>query len=154
MSEANKYPRAEFAPRAAICIVPTKASGEGVEASTPSFIPVSCRKEAQQQQQAAIEQQGQVNQQSTMVTEQAKQQTLQMEIQLKSELAKMERETQLKVLDRKYGYDIQLKQMEMQQKTEAADTAARAKIVDTALKNQTALQQTTIQAAQKQKASV
>ncbi len=109
------------------------------------------KKEEAAQQQSMMEQQGQLNQQSVMTAEQAKQQTLQLEIQLKSALLDKERDTQIAVLDRKYGYDIQLKQMEMQQKSEASDTAARTNVVETSLNNQTALQQTMIQSEQKKK---
>lgn len=94
------------------------------------------RKEAQQQQEAIMQQQSQMNQEAALVTEQAKQQTLQMEMQLKSALMDKEKEVQLAVLDRKYGYDIQLKQMEVSQKSEAASMQARTKLVDTSLKNQ------------------
>ena len=98
------------------------------------------KKEAAAQQQAMMEQQGQLNQQAVLTAEQAKQQTLQLEIALKTALEKEMINGQLMVLDRKYGYDIQLKQMEMAQKAEAADTQARTKIVDTTLKNQSALE--------------
>jgi hypothetical protein len=95
------------------------------------------KREAMQMQQAQMEQQGELNKQSAMMTAQASQEALQMEMQLKASLIKMEMERELAVLDRKYGYDIQLKQMEMNQKADAATIQAKTKVVDTTLKNET-----------------
>lgn len=98
------------------------------------------KREAQQMQDQQMQQQGQLNQQAAQVSEQAKQQTMQIETQLKSALLDKERDTQLAVLDRKYSYDIQLKQMEMQQKAAEVETVARTKVVDVSLRNQNALE--------------
>lgn len=109
------------------------------------------KREAILQQEAATQQQGDMNIQVTQASEQMKQQTLQMEIQMKTALAQTEGQIQMAILDKKYGYDIQLKQMEMQQKAESADTVARTKIVDTTMKNENELQKTLIQAEKKKK---
>ncbi len=98
------------------------------------------RKEAQQQQQVMMQQQGQIQQQATTTSEQLKQQTLQLEIQLKSALQKQMATDEAALMDKKFGYDLQLKQMEMQQKSEAQDTQARTKIIDTTLKNENSLE--------------
>jgi len=109
------------------------------------------KKEAEQSQQAMMQQQGQINQQSTLTAEQAKQQTLQLEIQLKSALADKEIQGQLAILQAKFGYDSQLKSMEVQQKSDAADQEARTRVVDTTLKNQSALELATIKSAMDKK---
>lgn len=109
------------------------------------------KKEAQLQQESAIQQQGEMNIQATQAAEQMKQQTLQMEIQMKTALAQTEGQIQMAILDKKYGYDIQLKQMEMQQKSQAAETVARTEVVKTTMNNQTSLNQSMIQAESKKK---
>lgn len=91
-------------------------------------------------QQQNIQQQADLNQQNMLATEQAKQQTLQLEVSLKSALLDKEKEKELSVLDRKYGYDIQLKQMELAQKDDAAQLQARSKIIDSTIKTQAQIQ--------------
>ncbi len=109
------------------------------------------KREEAQQQQAMMQQQGDLNIQATQAAEQMKQQTLQLEVQLKTALVQAELQKEMAILDKKYGYDIQLKSMEMQQKSEAADQQARTKIVDTTFKNQNNLEVATLQAEQKNK---
>ncbi len=94
------------------------------------------KKEAMAMQQQSIQQQAELNQQNMLAAEQAKQQTLQMELTLKSALVEKEMQKELAVLDRKYMHDKDLKQMELAQKDDAAQLQARAKIIDTTVKTQ------------------
>lgn len=92
------------------------------------------KKEEQQAQQAMMQQQGQLNQQAVLTAEQAKQQTMQMELTLKAQLEKAQGERELVNIHAKYGYEIQLEQMRLQQKADDAAMAANSKIVDTVIR--------------------
>lgn len=94
------------------------------------------KKEAMEMQQMTMQQQAQLNQESMAATEQMKQQTIQLETQSKLAIVQAEEAKELRVLDKKYGYDLELKRMELDQKDDAAQLQARTTIVDTTLKSQ------------------
>lgn len=97
-------------------------------------------REAQAQQQAMMQQQGELNQQTALAAEQAKQQTLQLEYQLKGGLEQAIAQRNIAEIHAKYGYELQIQQMMLQQKASDAEVQARTKILDGAAKNQTAME--------------
>jgi hypothetical protein len=109
-------------------------------------------REAIKNQQMQMQQQGQITQQSAMVSAQASQQALQLEMQLKSALLDKEMEKELAILDRKYAYDIQLKQLEINQKLDSSVTQAKTKVISDALKNDTNKEIAAMKTMSKQKA--
>ncbi len=94
------------------------------------------KREEAKQAQMVMEQQAQLNQQSAMVTAQAAQEALQMEMTLKGSLIDKERDKALDEIHTKYGYELRLMEMQMAQKAESESTQARTAIINTSLKNE------------------
>lgn len=100
------------------------------------------KKRKEEQQQQAMQQQqmnGQVQQQSAMVAEQAKQKTLQLEYQLKAQLMEMEKQ-----------YDLQIEQLRVTGKLQGDELKAGASMESTQMKAESDEYQTELLAAANQ----
>jgi hypothetical protein len=88
------------------------------------------KKRRQEEEDKAMRMQqmnAQVQQQSSMVAEQAKQQTIQTEGQVKSQLIQLEKEYDAKILEMKYKYEIELEKMRMKGKVETKKVENKGK---------------------------
>jgi hypothetical protein len=78
------------------------------------------RKERMQEAQAQQQMNAQIQQQSSMVAEQAKQQTMTTEMQLKAQLLEMEKTLDMKMMEMKYGFEMELEKMRSGSKVDVA----------------------------------
>jgi hypothetical protein len=94
------------------------------------------KREASAAQKQNMEEQAMLNQQSVESAMQRDTQKVQQEALLKTSVIDKEREKELELLHVKYGYEIQLKEMDITLKRQNAETQARAKMLDTAIKKE------------------